>query len=111
VDNDAEVLAGMRELLTGWGFAVDAARDVDAALAAAARARPDVVLLDFHLDDGATGLAAHAALVAAHGPLPAAVITADHGEQVRHAVLAAGLVLLHKPIKPLALKSVLARLR
>jgi hypothetical protein len=38
------------------------------------------------------------------------IITADHSVQVRDAVAAAGCPLLHKPLKPLALKSVMARL-
>jgi|GEM_PF-5412134 len=44
------------------------------------------------------------------GPIPAVVISADHGEAVRAAVATAGVPLLMKPLKPLALKSLMARL-
>ena len=45
-----------------------------------------------------------------HGPRPAVILSADPGETVRRAVHEAGLPLLIKPVKPLALKSVLDRL-
>ena len=41
---------------------------------------------------------------------PAVILSADPGAGVRRAVQEAGLVLLIKPLKPLALKSVLDRL-
>ncbi len=40
---------------------------------------------------------------------PCVIITADHSEAVRMAVMSAGCQLLYKPLKPLALKSVMAR--
>jgi Na+/proline symporter/signal transduction histidine kinase/CheY-like chemotaxis protein len=110
VDNDLAVLRAMQALVGGWDLTVDVARDRDEALAAARRAPPDLLLLDYHLDAGATGLDLHAALCALHGPLPAVVLTADHGEPVRAAVAAAGLPLLMKPVKPLALRSLMGRL-
>ncbi len=72
-----------------------------------AAATPDLLLLDFHLDGGRTGLQLRERLKAAMPPRPCVVITAGHGAEVREAVAAAGCVLLHKPLKPLALKSVL----
>ncbi|GAB2492925.1 hybrid sensor histidine kinase/response regulator [Arenimonas alkanexedens] len=110
VDNDADVLRGMQALLEGWQCEVLAARDGDEALRLVARATPDLVLLDFHLDDHQTGLMLRERLAAVMPARPCVVITADHGLDVREAVAAAGCVLLHKPLKPLALKSVMARL-
>ena len=40
---------------------------------------------------------------------PGIVITADRSDAVRDAVAAAGLALLHKPLRPLALRSMLNR--
>jgi len=110
VDNDADVLRGMQALLEGWRCEVLAARDGDEALRLAAGATPDLVLLDFHLGDHQTGLMVRERLATVMPPRPCVVITADHGTDVREAVAAAGCVLLHKPLKPLALKSVMARL-
>jgi PAS domain S-box-containing protein len=109
VDNDDDVLRAMRALLAGWGCDVLAAGDADAALALAAAAPPDMLLLDYHLDGGETGLALRERLSAAMPERPCVVITADHSEQVRAEVLGAGCQLLYKPLKPLALKSVMAR--
>ena len=110
VDNDADVLRGMQALLGGWQCEVLAARDGEEARRLVAAAVPDLLLLDFHLDGGDTGLALRERLAATLPPRPCVIITADHSAEVRDAVAAAGCVLLHKPLKPLALKSVMARL-
>jgi len=110
VDNDPAVLAATRALLEGWGCAVAVASDIAGALAASADALPDLLVLDYHLDGGATGLDLRAALGARASATPCIVVTADHAEDVRRAVLAGGCQLLHKPLKPLALKSLMARM-
>ncbi|HET9483173.1 MAG TPA: response regulator, partial [Xanthomonadales bacterium] len=110
IDNEPAVLRGMQALLAGWSCDVEVAADPESALAAARRARPDLVVVDFHLDHGATGLAVLERLAEAVGPVPAIVVTADHSEAVRDAVRAAGAQLLLKPLRPLALKSLMARL-
>ncbi|MNW14817.1 hypothetical protein D3C71_2131560 [compost metagenome] len=48
-------------------------------------------------------------LEATFGARPTLILSADRGEAVRRAVEEAGLSLLAKPVKPLALKSVLDR--
>jgi signal transduction histidine kinase/Na+/proline symporter len=110
VDNDDAVMRGMRSLLEGWHCEVLVAGNARDAEALAIAARPALLLLDYHLDDGDTGLALHARLRARLGEVPAIVISADHGEALRQAAAAAGCHLLHKPLKPLALKSLMARL-
>jgi len=110
VDNDEAVVAATRALLEGWDCEVRVARDVASAAAHCAAARPDLLLLDYHLDGGLTGLALRTALGQSVAGVPCIVVTADHGEDVREAVLGAGCHLLHKPLKPLALKSLMARL-
>ena len=109
VDNDVEVLRAMQALLSGWQCEVLAARDADEALEQVAARTPDMLLLDFHLDGGRTGLQLREHLGQRMGELPCVIITADHGEDVRQLVLGAGCQLLYKPLKPLALKSVMAR--
>jgi PAS domain S-box-containing protein len=110
VDNDAAVLLAMRTLLEGWQCDVLAAATPNEALRLAQQRVPELWLLDFHLDGGITGLDLHRSLCASVGERPCIVISADHSEAVRRAVLAAGCQLLHKPLKPLALKSLMARL-
>lgn len=110
VDNDPAVLKGMQALLSGWQCDVLAARDGDQAHALYTTHAPDLILLDYHLDGGLTGLALYRRLTDGRPARPFVVITADHSQHVRDAVAAAGGHLLHKPLKPLALKSVMARL-
>ena len=109
VDNDAEVLRAMVALLSGWQCEVLAARDAETAERLVAGRVPDMMLLDYHLDGGRTGLELRERLAATMPGRPCAIITADHGEAVRADVFAAGCQLLYKPLKPLALKSVMAR--
>ena len=110
VDNDPDVLRAMQSLLSGWHCEVFAARTADEAELLVETSPPDLMLLDYHLDANLTGLALRQRLTARIGERPTVVITADHSEAVSLEVAATGCQLLHKPLKPLALKSVMARL-
>ncbi len=110
VDNEPLALDAMVQVLRGWGCNVMPATNLHTAQVALDGNTADLWLLDYHLDDGDTGVELHEYLSAIHGPRPTLVLTADAGETVRRAVHEAGLPLLLKPVKPLALKSVLDRL-
>lgn len=113
VDNDAAVLEAMRELLGRWSCEVRIAGDL-AALEEIVREpdfSPKLILADYHLDRGETGLDAVRRLRDATGrALPAVVITADHSEAVASAVKAAGCDILLKPIKPAELRALMLHL-
>lgn len=106
LDNDASVRAAMRELLEGWGWRVHCAAGIEEAHALLAQHRVDLLLLDYHLDFGTTGLDAWRSFGL---DIPAIVITADRDEAIRREVESNGLTLLHKPLRPLALRSLLRR--
>ncbi|MFO1113237.1 MAG: NahK/ErcS family hybrid sensor histidine kinase/response regulator [Rhodospirillales bacterium] len=110
-DHDA-VRDGMRELLQSWGCRAITAVDGQRALVELAQAgpAPDVVIADYHLDRGDTGLAAVAAVRAAHGPVPALIITADRSREVMDAVRHQGIHALHKPVKPAKLRALISHL-
>jgi CheY-like chemotaxis protein len=113
IDNDAKILDGMKTLLGGWGCRVIMATDVAAAIEAlrAEKTPPAGLLVDFHLDRG-DGVAAIAELRRRHGrALPAILVTADRGAAVREAARAEGVQVLNKPIKPAALRALLAQWR
>src|SRR3546814_3557795 len=56
VDNERAIQTGMSTLLGGWGCAVATAAGFEEAVAAFADGEaPDVILVDYHLDDGETG--------------------------------------------------------
>jgi Na+/proline symporter/signal transduction histidine kinase len=112
IDNEPSVLDGMETLLQGWGCEVIKAPDLGIALAAIAEGAvmPNGLLVDYHLDEG-NGIEAIVALRAHCGDLPAILITADRSPSVREQARAEGILLLHKPIKPAALRALLAQWR
>jgi len=111
VDNDPQALAALVSLLHGWGHTVIPAATEDAAIHALETATVSVWLLDYHLDNGLTGVTLHARLCERFGETPGLILSADHSPAVRQDVLEHGLTLLPKPLRPLALKSVLERWR
>jgi len=110
VDNDPAALAALRQVLEGWGCSVAVAGDGEAAEAALRMRVADLWLFDYHLDAGDTGVALAGRLRERFDPRPCLVLTADQTDAVRRAVRDADLPLLAKPVRPLALKSVLDRL-
>ncbi len=111
VDNDADALDALRAILESWRCRVDAAADGIAAEARLAESGGgDLWLFDYHLDDGDTGVALRERLAERFGPRPTLILSADGSGDVRRIALEHGLGLLPKPIKALALKSMLRRL-
>lgn len=112
VDNEPDILVGMQALLGGWGCKVlTATGEADALnrLSTTAKA-PDLLLLDYNLDDGITGVDLLPRLRAVIGPaVPAILITALRTEAVREAAIEAGVGLLTKPVKPAALRALITR--
>ena len=108
VDNDEEILDGMRALLGRWQVQVITASTVDQALQKIAE-RPQVMLVDYHLHDRMDGLDALVALREAAGyPLPGALLTADGRDELKRMARERGYRLLTKPIKPASLRAFLA---
>ncbi len=110
VDNDPQALAALCAVLAGWQYRVVAVADGAAAEAALAESLADLWLFDYHLDDGDTGVALHARLSARFGACPCLILSADDSGEVRRVALEHGLGLLPKPVKALALRSMLRRL-
>ncbi len=109
VDNDPSALAALAAVLRGWGCDVATAASGAEAEAALREAPADLWLFDYHLDDGDDGIALHGRLREAFGSRPALLLSADQTGAVRAAAQEAGLPLLMKPVRPLALKSMLDR--
>jgi Na+/proline symporter/signal transduction histidine kinase len=110
IENEADVLAGLRALLESWGCRVLACRDLETALQAAPTP-PDLVLADYHLDDDASGIDALDTLQARwQQPVPGVVITADHTPQARQAALERGYAFLPKPVAVAKLRALMNRL-
>jgi CheY-like chemotaxis protein len=103
----------METLLAGWDCRVFKAPDLKAAIAIIAEAKmaPDGLLVDYHLDEG-NGITAIKELRRRFGAdLTAILITADRSPHVREDARANTIQLLHKPIKPAALRALLTQWR
>jgi signal transduction histidine kinase len=112
IDNDILVLEGTSSLLRSWGCQVAAFASYSAAVAhfTSDGRRPDLIISDYHLGDGKTGIEAIEHLRAAFAaPIPAFLITGDiTAEPLRHA-RTHGYHLLHKPVAPITLRAMLNR--
>ncbi|MDE2562517.1 MAG: PAS-domain containing protein [Sphingomonadales bacterium] len=112
IDNDEAILAGMKALLENWGYTVLTANDGgDDDARAALREGIDLIVADYHLDGDRRGDVEISQLRELAGrAIPAAVITADRGEEVKARIAAEGLPLLNKPVKPAQLRALLRTL-
>jgi signal transduction histidine kinase/CheY-like chemotaxis protein len=113
IDDDALVLDSMRGMLRSWGcfvVAVDSGRAALASLNGDDR-RPDLIISDYRLADGITGIATVEEMRRAfRAPIPAFLITGDTAPERLHEAGASGLHLLHKPVTPMALRAMLNQL-
>jgi signal transduction histidine kinase/ActR/RegA family two-component response regulator len=113
IDDEESILTGLGALLQAWGCEVVVADSGAAALEkiAAEAAVVDAVISDLALAAGETGIDAIAALRARCGAnLPALLLTGDTTQGVLNAAKDAGLLMLHKPIRPARLRAALAAL-
>ena len=110
IENEPAIAAAMQDLLGNWKCRVVAGADAETALAGLRGEIPDVVLSDLHLDRD-TGIEALALIRERlqHLP-PAAIITADRNPALADVAAAAGARLLHKPVRPGALRALLTQL-
>ncbi len=110
VDNEPDILVSMDALLGGWGCRITTATDLRTCLSAESPI-PDLILADYHLDDGEYGTDLVAALRAHHGrQIPAAILTADRSDATRRRFRQAGLAVLNKPLKPGKLRALMSHL-
>ncbi len=114
VDDDADTLEVVRQLLEAAGARVEVAATVDEALDALRGAPPDVLLSDIGMpgQDGYELIRRVRALAPEHGGrIPAAALTAFTQSDHRQRALAAGYQLyLAKPIEPSELTAAVAKL-
>lgn len=111
IENDASTAEALQRLLRSWDAEVQVFRDLTGVVAAlgAGLARPDVMVIDYHLDNGACGLDVVDYLRRNRGWVtPVILTTADHGADIAARAQTTGAELVHKPIKPAQLRSLLA---
>jgi signal transduction histidine kinase len=110
IDDDPLVLEGTGGLLKSWGCRVIAANSDHAALDALGNCAPDLIISDFRLKDGRTGIEAIARLCeACQRKIPAFLISGDILPERLFEAKASGYQLLHKPVSPMTLRTVMSR--
>lgn len=112
IEDEAIVLVGYQMLFESWGYEVVAAGSAGEALDTlrVTGRSPDIIIADYRLKDGQTGVAAIRAIQGEFGAqIPAILVTGDTGaERLREAV-ASGLPILHKPVNGGQLRDLLSR--
>ncbi|QHB83747.1 response regulator [Aeromonas veronii] len=109
IDNERDILTAMSTLLGRWGCEVRCAVDLaEAEELVADGFVPRLVLSDYHLDDGKTGLEALAALQRVCGDeLGGIIISADRKSELQAQIRERGYGYISKPVKPLKLRALM----
>lgn len=112
LDNDPLILDGMQQLLLTMGARVATAANRQELLSHFDRqGRPDIVLADYHLDGGDTGI--EAVLEAQKSPgvrVPCVIISADDSDVIRDRAKAVGFRFLSKPVHAARLRALVLAL-
>jgi signal transduction histidine kinase/ActR/RegA family two-component response regulator len=113
IDDAPIVLEGTSGLLGKWGYSVVTAPSDEAALIQLAerKQRPDLIISDYHLANGKTGIEAIERINAAIGAsIPAILISGDTAPERLRDAKDKGYILLHKPVDPMRLRAVMHQL-
>ncbi|MBC7944107.1 MAG: response regulator [Burkholderiales bacterium] len=110
IDDQALVRAGMHGLLTAWGYQVVVAGSADEAEAQLQNLRePDALICDYLLHGEETGLQLVTRLREKYGTAttPCILISGDTTPLLGQQAKAAGCRLMHKPVRPATLRTLL----
>ncbi|GFE88090.1 hypothetical protein GCM10011488_30440 [Steroidobacter agaridevorans] len=107
IDDEESVRLGMQSLLESWGCKCITAMDSDQALASINGRVPDFIIADLRLRGDRNGIDAIRELRAKLGEIPAVLISGDTATEQLRKVSAAGLTMMHKPLKAVRLRALL----
>ena len=112
IEDDALAAEGLVGLLQSWGCTVTASDGQQQALAQMAQTGvPDVIVSDYRLRGDENGISAVSALCQAAGQsISACLMSGDTDQALITQARQAGLTLLHKPVRPAKLRSLLRSL-
>ena len=117
IDNDEDVLEGMKTLLGKWGCEIYVGTSADLCLAQLIDhdSCPDIIIADYHLNGNDTGISAIREIRAefpeeGQGPIPAIVITSDRAPELEKTLKAENLPLIHKPVAVASLHALIQHL-
>ncbi|WP_417813915.1 NahK/ErcS family hybrid sensor histidine kinase/response regulator [Thalassospira alkalitolerans] len=123
IDNEPDILEGMRAMLENWDCVVATARsgkdtqtllvpdsEVDTAASDKRIFVPDIILADYHLSSGETGLDVLMRLRDQHGfDIPGVILTADRSPETANLIREQHFSLLNKPLRPAKLRALMTR--
>ncbi len=108
VDDDQLVLSSMGGLLESWGCRISLAENLQEVREKYAQSHFDLVVCDYRLPDGnGLELADHFSQLC-DVPLPFILVSGDTESEVLHSVNKRGYHLLHKPVRPAKLRSMIS---
>lgn len=112
IEDDVHSAQALRGLLDSWGCVVAVVEGLQGALTLVHGGfAPDLVLSDFRLRAGESGMQTLQRLRTTLGrPLPACLMSGDTDPELIQSCRDAGLPLLHKPVRPAKLRTLIRRL-
>lgn len=112
VEDDALASEGLVSLLESWGCLVGVSDGLHAARRLLNNGlQPAVIVSDYRLRDGENGIETIRQLCAHAGwSIPACLMSGDTDPELMQAAKLAGHILLHKPVRPAKLRSLIRRL-
>jgi len=113
VDNELDILSGMRTLLERWGCEVKTSQDLVGSLKLLQQNWiPNVIFSDYRLDNDRTGLEVLQQCRLRLGDnFEGIIISADRTDEMLGAIKSNGFGFIAKPVKPLKLRAVLNRVK
>jgi Na+/proline symporter/signal transduction histidine kinase/CheY-like chemotaxis protein len=112
IDNELQIVQGMRALMEKWGCRVVTASNLASALNNwQLDIAPDIIVADYHLDDGELGTTLIDALrLRWDAQLPALIISADDSEPLKQELMEKNIKYLSKPVPAAALRGTMRSL-
>jgi signal transduction histidine kinase/CheY-like chemotaxis protein len=113
IDDEETIRLGLKQILQLWGYRVIIAQDQDHALLQLKESQqiPDVIISDYRLREGKTGVDAIKAIqIACKKTIPALIITGDIETERLVDINSHHLPVLFKPVPPVKLRSFLRSL-
>jgi signal transduction histidine kinase len=111
IDDDPLVLEGMGGLFRSWGYhLLVAGTDSEALAGVVDRDRPpDLIVCDYHLSGGKTGIEVIEGLRRTlSAEIPAFLVSGDTSPELLRQARASGYHLLHKPVDPMTLRAMVS---
>ncbi|MCF8473239.1 MAG: hybrid sensor histidine kinase/response regulator [Emcibacter sp.] len=114
IDNDEDVLDGMKALLNRWGCKTILGVSADICLAELIGQDkvPDIIIADYHLTGSNTGIKAVQEIRAEFpdSEIPAIIISSDRDEKLKQMLKSERLPLIHKPVAAAGLHALVKHL-